>query len=144
MAKNLEATINVTTASESFSVSLPPIAELPFPVKSIGGNESVRQCHGVLYDAALVVPTVLFVLYLVVHAKKNLTKLCNGRSYIMISYYALLWLACVLNLAWCSLQVLYLFLLSTQLFLLFFHFSIEQKIKMKKLSFFFIIFGIFG
>ncbi|GAY55934.1 hypothetical protein CUMW_167900 [Citrus unshiu] len=104
MAKNLEATINVTTASESFSVSLPPIAELPFPVKSIGGNESVRQCHGVLYDAALVVPTVLFVLYLVVHAKKNLTKLCNGRSYIMISYYALLWLACVLNLAWCSLQ----------------------------------------
>lgn len=104
MAKNLEATINVTTASESFSVSLPPIAELPFPVKSIGGNEIVRQCHGVLYDAALVVPTVLFVLYLVVHAKKNLTKLCNGRSYIMISYYALLWLACVLNLAWCSLQ----------------------------------------
>ncbi|KAJ4713173.1 transmembrane protein adipocyte-associated 1-like [Melia azedarach] len=104
MAKNLEAVNNYNITLVNVTVSLPRIAELPITAKTSVGDESTGQCHGVLHDAVLVVPTVLFVLYLAVHAKKNLTKLRNGRSYIMISYYALLWLASALNLAWCSLQ----------------------------------------
>lgn len=110
MAKNLEAVNNYNITLVNVTVSLPRIAELPITAKTSVGDESTGQCHGVLHDAVLVVPTVLFVLYLAVHAKKNLTKLRNGRSYIMISYYALLWLASALNLAWCSLQVLHLLL----------------------------------
>ncbi|XP_027332883.1 transmembrane protein adipocyte-associated 1 homolog [Abrus precatorius] len=56
------------------------------------------------YDIFLVVSSVLFVLYLAVHAKKNLNRLCRGASYILISYYALLWLVTLLNLAWSFLQ----------------------------------------
>lgn len=76
------------------------------PISKISGQDgqSVRQCHGIWYDAVLLVPAVLFVVYMAVNAKKNLEKLRNGRSYVMISYYVLLWLACGLNLAWCSLQ----------------------------------------
>ncbi|KAJ7978725.1 transmembrane protein adipocyte-associated 1-like [Quillaja saponaria] len=88
------------------SLSLSPIASLPaetndqdprFPVSS-------SNCDVFWYDTLLVVPSVFFAVYLAVHAKKNLKKLCNGGSYIMISYYALLWLVTLLNLAWCSLQ----------------------------------------
>ncbi|KAE9467162.1 hypothetical protein C3L33_00909, partial [Rhododendron williamsianum] len=65
---------------------------------------SSSECHGFWRDAALAVPAALFVLYLAFHAKKNLRKLSNGRNYVTIAYYALLWLAALLNLAWCSLQ----------------------------------------
>ncbi|KAK2663356.1 hypothetical protein Ddye_001930 [Dipteronia dyeriana] len=94
MSRNLQATINInTTASAATSIA-----------KTNGVDESHRPCHGVLYDAVLVVPAVLFVLYLAVHAKSNVKRLYYGRSYIMISYYTLLWLASALNLLWCSLQ----------------------------------------
>lgn len=64
-----------------------------------------RKCpSSVWYNVSLVVPAVLFVVYLAVHSRKNVRKLCNGRSYVMISYYALLLLASFLNLAWCCLQ----------------------------------------
>ncbi|XP_012080367.1 protein CANDIDATE G-PROTEIN COUPLED RECEPTOR 2 isoform X4 [Jatropha curcas] len=63
-----------------------------------------RKCHGTWYVAVLVLPAVVFVAYLGINAKKNLRKLWNGRSYVMISYFALLWFACSLNLAWCCLQ----------------------------------------
>ncbi|XP_017973208.1 PREDICTED: uncharacterized protein LOC18604821 isoform X3 [Theobroma cacao] len=78
----------------------------PPPISNINGQDgqSDRQCHGVWYDALLVVPAVLFVVYLAVNAKKNVNKLRNGRSLVLISYFALLWLASGLNLAWCSLQ----------------------------------------
>ncbi|XP_021286233.1 transmembrane protein adipocyte-associated 1 homolog [Herrania umbratica] len=78
----------------------------PPPISNINGQDgqSDRQCHGVWYDALLVVSAVLFVVYLAVNAKKNVNKLRNGRSLVLISYYALLWLASGLNLAWCSLQ----------------------------------------
>lgn len=66
---------------------------------------SSAVCHGFFYDAFLVVPSTLFVLFLAFHAKKNLRKLCNGRSYVMISYYAILWVVSLLNLAWCLFQV---------------------------------------
>ncbi|XP_061364931.1 protein CANDIDATE G-PROTEIN COUPLED RECEPTOR 2-like [Gastrolobium bilobum] len=58
------------------------------------------KCNG--YDNTfLVVSSLLFVLYLTVHAKKNIKSL---GSYIIISYYALLWLVTLLNLAWSFLQ----------------------------------------
>ncbi|KAF7136622.1 hypothetical protein RHSIM_Rhsim08G0146800 [Rhododendron simsii] len=65
---------------------------------------SSSECHGFWRDAALAVSAALFVLYLAFHAKKNLRKLSNGRNYVTIAYYTLLWLAALLNLAWCSLQ----------------------------------------
>ncbi|XP_004508683.1 protein CANDIDATE G-PROTEIN COUPLED RECEPTOR 2-like [Cicer arietinum] len=55
-------------------------------------------------DTFAVVSSVLFVLYLAVKAKKNINKLCNGGSYIIISYYALLWIVTLLNLACSFLQ----------------------------------------
>jgi hypothetical protein len=86
-------------------------APIPSLAAAVGGEDrsfyvaGKSDCHGVWYDAVLVVPSVVFLVYLAVHAKKNLEKLSNGRSYIMISYYALVWVATLLNLAWCSLQV---------------------------------------
>lgn len=82
-------------------------ASIPQPSTSeINGQDGQndRQCHGFWYDAVLVVPAFLFLVYLAVNAKKNVEKLRNGRSYVVISYYALLWLASGLNLAWCSFQ----------------------------------------
>ncbi|KAH7528937.1 hypothetical protein FEM48_Zijuj05G0130700 [Ziziphus jujuba var. spinosa] len=105
MVKNLQVAFNT-------SVSTPPIASSPastidgegssFLVRTSSSSSS--NCHGFWFDAFLVVPSVIFVVYLAVHAKKNLNKFCNGRSYIMISYYAFLWIASILNLTWCSLQ----------------------------------------
>ncbi|XWS37278.1 hypothetical protein CRYUN_Cryun19dG0029600 [Craigia yunnanensis] len=80
------------------------ISQLPIPKISGQDGQSDRLCHGVWYDAVMLVPAVLFVVYMAMNAKKNLEKLRNGRSYVMISYYAILWLASGLNLAWCSLQ----------------------------------------
>ncbi|OMO53174.1 hypothetical protein CCACVL1_28839 [Corchorus capsularis] len=90
---------NIHQIITNSSVSQPPIS-------NINGQDgkSDRQCHGVLYDAVLVVPALLFLVYLALNAKKNVNKLRNGRSYVMISYYSLLWLASGLNLAWCCLQ----------------------------------------
>ncbi|KOM33183.1 hypothetical protein LR48_Vigan01g273900 [Vigna angularis] len=56
------------------------------------------------YGIFLVVSSVLFALYLALHAKKNLKSLCRRGSYVVVSYYALLWLVTLLNLAWSSLQ----------------------------------------
>lgn len=63
------------------------------------------ECHGFWHTIALIVPSLLFVLYLAFQAKRSFTKLHHGRSYIMIAYYGCLWLVSLLNLAWCSLQV---------------------------------------
>ncbi|TKY55037.1 Transmembrane protein adipocyte-associated 1-like [Spatholobus suberectus] len=60
------------------------------------------KCDG--YDMFLVVSSVLFVLYLMVHAKNNINRLCRGASYVVVFYYALLWLVTLLNLAWSFLQ----------------------------------------
>ncbi|KAL5544598.1 hypothetical protein UlMin_008382 [Ulmus minor] len=102
----------MTHIQEAFntSVYVPPIATFPapiigqdsrFPFLSAGSN-----CHGRLwYDAVLVVSSIVFLVYLAVHSKKNLKKLCNGGSSIMICYYALLWVVSLLNLVWCFFQV---------------------------------------
>ncbi|KAL6011994.1 Cullin-associated NEDD8-dissociated protein 2 [Asimina triloba] len=62
-------------------------------------------CHGLWYNLALIVPSALFIAFLLSKAKKSYSKLSYGRSYIMIAYYALLWIVSALNLAWCVLQV---------------------------------------
>ncbi|OVA18892.1 Uncharacterized protein family [Macleaya cordata] len=62
------------------------------------------DCHGFWYNIALIFPSFLFLVYLGLQARKTYTKLCHGRSYIIISYYGLLWIVSVLNLVWCSLQ----------------------------------------
>lgn len=64
----------------------------------------LSECHGFWHNLSLIVPSVLFVLYLAYQAKNSFTKLSHRRSYIMIAYYACLWLVSLLNLAWCCLQ----------------------------------------
>ncbi|CAA2966977.1 transmembrane adipocyte-associated 1 homolog [Olea europaea subsp. europaea] len=63
-----------------------------------------RGCTRFWRDAALVLPSVFFVLYLGFQAKRNLKKLSHRRSYVMISYYALVLFTVLLNLAWSFLQ----------------------------------------
>ncbi|KAL2493025.1 hypothetical protein Adt_28653 [Abeliophyllum distichum] len=67
-------------------------------------NLGSAGCTGFWRDAALVVPSVLFALYLGFQAKRNIKKLSHRRSYVMISYYALIWFTVLLNLAWSFLQ----------------------------------------
>lgn len=76
-------------------------------------SSSGSDCHGFLHNAAMVLPSALFVLYLGFRAKKNIQKLTHDRAYIMIAYYLLLWFSSLLNLVWCSLQVTPLSLIST-------------------------------
>ncbi|KAL3366649.1 hypothetical protein AABB24_011380 [Solanum stoloniferum] len=68
-------------------------------------SSSATACHGFWHDAALVLPSVMFVLYLGFHARSNIKKLSHRRSFVMIGYYGLLWFAVLLNLGWCFLQV---------------------------------------
>ena len=79
----------------------------PSSILAVDADLGSSECKGRFfwYDNFLVVSSVLFVLYLAVLARKNLKRLCNGGSYIMISYYALLWLVTLLNLAWSFSQV---------------------------------------
>lgn len=75
------------------------------------------NCHE--YDTFVVVSSVLFVLYLAVKAKKNINSLCNRGSCIIVSYYVLLWIVTLLNLARSVLQVHHSYIiLSMCLFLL--------------------------
>ncbi|WCJ35850.1 hypothetical protein M5689_017079 [Euphorbia peplus] len=62
------------------------------------------ECHGLLYAAVVVVPAVIFMSYLGMNAKKNAKRLFCSKSFVLISYYLLLWLAASLNLVWSSLQ----------------------------------------
>lgn len=100
---------------------LEEIAEALLSISPVSFNSSIHEevigdidrrlsgwlfnCHGLWYNVSLVFPAFVFVAYLGYQAKKSFTKLSNGRSYIMISYYGLLWLVSLLNLAWCTLQV---------------------------------------
>ncbi|XP_052175715.1 protein CANDIDATE G-PROTEIN COUPLED RECEPTOR 2-like isoform X2 [Diospyros lotus] len=102
---------NVQGLTSRIALALSPVPSL---TGEMGGRNdhsfrsasstSSSSCHGFWRDAVLAVPSALFVLYISFQAKKNLKKLSQGRSYTMIAYYALLWLAALLNLAWCSLQ----------------------------------------
>nr|ACU20762.1 unknown [Glycine max] len=70
--------------------------------QALSSTGSDLKCDG--YGISLVVSSVLFVLYLAVHAKKNLNSLCRRGSYVVVSYFVLLWLVTLLNLAWSFLQ----------------------------------------
>ncbi|XP_073123961.1 protein CANDIDATE G-PROTEIN COUPLED RECEPTOR 2-like [Henckelia pumila] len=61
-------------------------------------------CGGFWRHASLVVPSALLVLYLGFQANRSVKKLRHRKSYVMIAFYALLWFAAVLNLAWSILQ----------------------------------------
>ncbi|KAG6390018.1 hypothetical protein SASPL_151496 [Salvia splendens] len=61
-------------------------------------------CNSFWREAALLVPSVLLVLYLGFQARRNVKKLRHRKSYVMIAYYALLWLSALLNLVWAALQ----------------------------------------
>lgn len=63
------------------------------------------ECHGFWHNVALILPSVSFALYLALQAKRSCKKLSIGRSHIINSYYGIVWLVSLLNLAWCSLQV---------------------------------------
>lgn len=90
---------------------------IPIPISQgsnlalAGGNSAPKflgwlfECHGFWHNVALIVASFLFVLYLALKARENLSRLSHGRSYIMVSYYGCLWLVSLLNLAWCCLQV---------------------------------------
>lgn len=76
-----------------------------------GGNMYgwLVSCHGFWHNIGLIVPSFMFVMFLVVQAKKSFVKLSNGRSLVIIAYYGLLWVVSLFNLAWCLLQVCFLF-----------------------------------
>lgn len=63
------------------------------------------DCHGLLHNFFLILPSALFLLYLAFQAKKCYKKLWIGRSRIINSYYGIVWLVTLLNFAWCCLQV---------------------------------------
>lgn len=93
--------------------SIESIADSPFSQNPNNSSSSsvnglygwLFECHGFWHNLALIIPSLLFALFLGFQAKKSFQKLSHGRSYIMISYYGSLWLVSLLNLAWCSLQV---------------------------------------
>jgi len=62
------------------------------------------ECHGFWHNVALIIPSLLFILYLSFQAKKSFSKLSHGRSYVIIAYYACLWLVSLFNLIWCCFQ----------------------------------------
>jgi hypothetical protein len=90
------------------------LAELPITPASAEGEIAgvtdgvaswwLSDCHGILYNLALIIPTVLFIAYLGSQARKSFARLTYGRSHIMIAYYVLLWVVTILNLVWCLLQ----------------------------------------
>ncbi|KAI5648290.1 hypothetical protein M9H77_34295 [Catharanthus roseus] len=88
-----------------------------FPARHDGGGHHSRisrlygsslsaasSCHGFWHNAALVIPSALFIAYLGFQAKRNIKKLRHSRSYVMIAYYVLLWFSALFGLAWSSLQ----------------------------------------
>lgn len=85
--------------------ALEVVAEEAEATATAGGGGWLWKCHGIWQSLFLVIPSALFLLYLAFRAKKNVSKLLNGRSHIIIAYYAFLWIVSFLNLLWCSLQV---------------------------------------
>lgn len=88
------------------------IAEVPLSSSTGGKQIAVAPrggwtwvCHGIFHSLFLILPSVSFVLFLAFQARKSISKLSNGRSHIIIAYYAFLWVVSLLNLVWCSLQV---------------------------------------
>ncbi|ONM09484.1 hypothetical protein ZEAMMB73_Zm00001d034063 [Zea mays] len=68
------------------------------------------ECHGVLYSLAVMLPSLAFVGFLAWQARRSFRRISYGRSHVVVvAYYALLWVVAVLNLLWCFLQIMNLF-----------------------------------
>ena len=94
----------MSMTSLQINLKSPPLSLQPLLIPAnTDGHDGSLGCHGVWFDVVLVVASVVFIGYLSIHAKKNLKKLYNRGSYILISYYALLWFTTLLNLTWSSL-----------------------------------------
>ncbi|XP_077223094.1 protein CANDIDATE G-PROTEIN COUPLED RECEPTOR 2-like [Tasmannia lanceolata] len=85
---------------ENISLSLSPASDFSARLSS----SWIFECHGLWYNLALIFSSALFIAFLTLRAKKSFSKLVNGWSYIMISYYGIVWIVSVLNLAWCVFQ----------------------------------------
>ncbi|KAK3282570.1 hypothetical protein CYMTET_9700 [Cymbomonas tetramitiformis] len=57
------------------------------------------------FDLFLGLPTLLFTIFLAVKAKAAVNKLVRSQSHIMATYYAFLWLVCILNLLRASIEI---------------------------------------
>ncbi|KAJ7566414.1 hypothetical protein O6H91_02G101700 [Diphasiastrum complanatum] len=64
-----------------------------------GGKRSL------LYDAFMLLPALLFLVFLVARARSSLRKLFRSKSNIMTTYYAFLWIISILNVCWCFLEM---------------------------------------
>ena len=96
----------MSMTSLQINLKSPPLSLQPLLIPAnTDGHDGSLGCHGVWFDVVLVVESVVFIGYLSIHAKKNLKKLYNRGSYILISYYSLLWFTTLLNLTWSSLRV---------------------------------------
>lgn len=113
-----------------------------FPARHDGGGHHSRisrlygsslsaasSCHGFWHNAALVIPSALFIAYLGFQAKRNIKKLRHSRSYVMIAYYVLLWFSALFGLAWSSLQVLFFFLFVLSFLLFVFWIFVNIKLR---------------
>ncbi|CAA0826606.1 Protein of unknown function- transmembrane-40 [Striga hermonthica] len=92
----------LSTASAQ-QTAVPPIRSEIEEISQWHAPES-SGCNSLWREAALVVPSVLLVLYLGFQARRNMKKLRHRKSYVMIAYYALLWVSALLNLAWSMVQ----------------------------------------
>ncbi|KAL8547139.1 hypothetical protein ACS0TY_006741 [Phlomoides rotata] len=89
--------------ASSHNISDPPVrSEIGRPPEWY--NLKSAGCNSFWREAALVLPSVLLVLYLGFQARRNVKKLSHRKSYVMIAYYALLWFSALLNLGWSLLQ----------------------------------------
>ncbi|KAL9686045.1 hypothetical protein QQ045_023500 [Rhodiola kirilowii] len=74
----------------------------PSNVTNVIGNRRlygwISECHGLWQNLFLAVPSFIFAVYLALQAKRSYSKLSQGWSSIMISYYVCLWLVTLLNL----------------------------------------------
>ncbi|KAH6781640.1 hypothetical protein C2S53_020132 [Perilla frutescens var. hirtella] len=97
---NPNITLSIASAQ---NITDPPVRTKIVRISEWYSSQS-EGCSSFWRDAALVVPSALLVLYLGFQARRNVKKLRHRKSYVMIAYYALLWLSALLNLAWALLQ----------------------------------------
>jgi len=69
-----------------------------------GSYSWISNCHGFWHNFALILSSILFIIYLAIQAKKNYKKLWVGKSHIVNWYYGIVWLVCLLNFAWSCFQ----------------------------------------
>ncbi|OAE33163.1 hypothetical protein AXG93_4773s1360 [Marchantia polymorpha subsp. ruderalis] len=56
-------------------------------------------------DIILLLPALLFLIFLISRVQSSVRKLVHSKSHIMGTYYSFLWIIAILNLCWCVLQI---------------------------------------